>query len=83
MEGQSDKGLQDKLDSWLFSVKKIVMEYEDFLEDHQERMRYCKKELAVGDDWEFQTALLFASTVVTTIGRCRARLRGWTLDSCI
>ena len=70
MQGQTDKGLQDSLDNWLLAVKKIVKEYEEFLEDHMERLGRCKKELAVGDDWEFQTALLFASTVVTTIGIC-------------
>ena len=68
MKGHSEADLQAKLDSWLLSVKTIVLQYEEFLGDHKERMDDCKKQLAVGDDWEFQTALLFASTVVTTIG---------------
>ncbi|XP_043198963.1 TWiK family of potassium channels protein 7-like isoform X1 [Amphibalanus amphitrite] len=77
MKDQTDKELQDKLDKWLFSVKKIVLTYEDFLESHQERKAHCKEELAVGDDWEFQTALLFASTVVTTIGYGNRTPQSW------
>ena len=68
MKEQDDKALQKRLDGWMLSVNKIIEEYEHFLKANQESLDLCKEELAVGDDWEFETALLFATTVVTTIG---------------